>query len=145
MSLEHLAKDGSGSICWRATCTGTQVKKFIPGLPIDAQSSFVLEVTVKDNSNGRPMSICWNFIVSRDSGDTKISAEDVTELTAKESLHRSGDCQPCAYFAFRGDSCRMGDDCEFCHLCTKAQAKSKKKQKAQRLKAATDVDSTVVA
>jgi len=120
-------------------------QEVIPGLPIDAESTFTLQVTVKDSTNGRPTSVCWDFIVDTDHGVSKMAAEDVSDLTEKELLHRTGDCTPCAYFAFRADGCRMGDDCEFCHLCTKSQAKSKKKQKAQRLKAEMDADSTVVA
>merc|ERR1712187_1039052 len=106
---------------------------------------FILEVTVKDNVNGRPVWLCWNFNVEEDMSvmlsQVSNAAEDVTELTSKELLHFKGDCQPCAYFAFRTDGCRTGDDCEFCHLCTKSQAKSKKKQKAQKLKAAVDTNS----
>jgi hypothetical protein len=144
MSLDQLGKE-NGSIRWLATCTGVQVKKFIPGLPIDAESRFTLQVTVQDGSNGRPMSICWDFIVDAATDVSNMAFEDVTDLTEKDLIHRKGDCTPCAYFAFRGDGCRTGDDCEFCHLCTKAQAKSKKKQKAQRLKAETEAHSTVAA
>jgi len=140
VELDHVGKEGNGTIVWRATCTGTQLKQFIPGLPIDAQANFALEVTVKDGINGRPMWLCWNFVVdnelSLDMAGLK-SAEDA-QLNEKEVMHRRGDCQPCAYFAFRADGCRQGDDCEFCHLCTKSQAKSKKKQRAQRLKAGLD-------
>merc|ERR1719506_2963092 len=65
-----------------------------------------------------------------------------SELTAKELKHRNGECQPCAYFAFRADGCRQGDDCEFCHLCTRSQAKANaKKAKAARMKAAAEKES----
>jgi hypothetical protein len=147
LSLDNISVDDNGAVCWRATCTGTQVKRFIPNLPIDARASFALEVTVKHSSNGMPMFISWNFGVA--DGDSKtlpeISLDDMdADLTLQELLHRKGDCQPCAYFAFRADGCR-NTDCEFCHLCTKSQAKAKKKAKAAQMKASMDADSRVLA
>jgi hypothetical protein len=140
VSLDKVSKEGNDKIVWRATCSGTQLKKFIPGLPIDAQANFSLEVTVRDGTNGRPLWLCWNFVVDSElSLDmTMLNSGAETQLSEKELVHRRGDCQPCAYFAFRADGCRAGDDCEFCHLCTKSQAKSKKKQRAQRIKAGLD-------
>merc|ERR1719440_749348 len=38
-------------------------------------------------------------------------------------LHACGQCRPCAYFAFKKDGCRMGDDCEYCHLCDRSQVR----------------------
>merc|ERR1740138_467886 len=90
-------------MAWRVTCTGTQMKRFLPCLPIGERSSFAL---------------------------------DEKELSPNELLHRRGECQPCAYFAFRADGCRAGASCEFCHLCTKSQAKSKKKANRKIVKAA---------
>jgi hypothetical protein len=150
MSLEHIGEDDNvqGAIRWRVTCTGTQVKQFIPHLPIDARARFSLEVSVKA-SGGKPTWVCWNFGVSAAVASPSrmicIEDEESADLTEKELMHRSGDCQPCAYFAFRADGCRAGDDCEFCHLCTKSQAKSKKKAKAARLKASMEADSRTFA
>lgn len=46
------------------------------------------------------------------------------EKKEKEAdLHSRGECRPCAYFAFKKDGCRMGDDCEFCHLCDRSQVR----------------------
>jgi len=141
VTLEHIGNNDQhlGALTWRVTCIGTQVKKFIPHLPIDALAKFALEVTVKHAGNGRPAWVCWNFGVLATCSNTfsTVCIEDVSadDLTEKELKHRSGDCQPCAYFAFRADGCRAGDSCEFCHLCSKSQAKSKKKAKAARIRA----------
>jgi len=127
LSLETLGFDDKteGFICWRVTCTGTQVKQLIPHVPIGVRATFTLEVSVKDGANGRPVWISWRFGVAE--------MTDNAEFGPKELQHITGQCTPCAYFAFRGDGCRVGDDCEFCHLCTKSQAKAKKKAKAKAL------------
>jgi hypothetical protein len=54
----------------------------------------------------------------------------------QESLHYKQLCRPCVYQATRADGCRAGDDCPFCHLCTKTDLKNRKKMKKQLLKAA---------
>jgi hypothetical protein len=136
LALEQINVDEKafGAISWRATCSGTQVKKFIPNLPIDAPATFTLEVTER-LSNNKPTWMQWDFSVP------EISLESQeTEFSAMELLHRKGECQPCAYFAFRADGCRQGSNCEFCHLCTKSQAKAKKKVKSARMKAVVDQD-----
>merc|ERR1712048_85712 len=117
-------------VSWRVTCTGTQVKQFIPNVPIGVPSTFTLEVTVKDNNTGKPKWVCWNFGVAQ--MDPEIT------LAPKALIHARGECNPCAYFAFRADGCRSGKDCDFCHICTKSQAKAKKKAKAKALKAVQD-------
>jgi hypothetical protein len=134
--LEQITVDEkvAGSMSWRASCSGTQVKKFIPNLPIDASANFTLEVT-ENQSNNKHMWIQWDFSVL----EMCVESQE-KEFSAMELLHRRGECQPCAYFAFRADGCRQGSDCEFCHLCTKSQAKAKKKLKAARMKAVVDQD-----
>jgi hypothetical protein len=136
LSLDHI--EVGSAISWRVTCTGTQVKKFIPHLPIDACANFTLEVTVKQNKKGMPKSVCWDFGVTQDTTPEVFLVDRVKELTPMEMKHTTGECQPCAYFAFRSDGCRQGDDCEFCHLCTKGQAKAKKKEKVKKLQAGMD-------
>lgn len=42
--------------------------------------------------------------------------------------HEMATCKPCMYFAFKKDSCRKGESCEFCHSCTHEQAKAFKRQ-----------------
>lgn len=49
-------------------------------------------------------------------------------------LHERGECKPCAYFHHKEDGCRGGDDCKFCHLCTREALKERKKLKLQKLK-----------
>ncbi|CAE8628306.1 unnamed protein product [Polarella glacialis] len=36
----------------------------------------------------------------------------------KMQAHQRGQCRPCSFQKTRADSCRLGDDCQFCHLCT---------------------------
>eukprot|EP00929_Paragymnodinium_shiwhaense_P083029 TRINITY_DN4406_c1_g4_i1.p2 TRINITY_DN4406_c1_g4~~TRINITY_DN4406_c1_g4_i1.p2 ORF type:complete len:128 (-),score=27.00 TRINITY_DN4406_c1_g4_i1:418-801(-) len=45
----------------------------------------------------------------------------------KLAMHFAGECRPCAYFAFRADGCRQGDDCAFCHYCTRRDIRKWKK------------------
>eukprot|EP00929_Paragymnodinium_shiwhaense_P010478 TRINITY_DN11517_c0_g1_i1.p2 TRINITY_DN11517_c0_g1~~TRINITY_DN11517_c0_g1_i1.p2 ORF type:complete len:131 (-),score=31.02 TRINITY_DN11517_c0_g1_i1:310-702(-) len=56
------------------------------------------------------------------------------EAESKFELHARGDCRPCAYYAFKGDGCRMGEDCEFCHLCDRAETRRWKRARAKCLK-----------
>eukprot|EP00929_Paragymnodinium_shiwhaense_P018291 TRINITY_DN12859_c0_g1_i1.p3 TRINITY_DN12859_c0_g1~~TRINITY_DN12859_c0_g1_i1.p3 ORF type:complete len:127 (-),score=19.02 TRINITY_DN12859_c0_g1_i1:443-823(-) len=56
----------------------------------------------------------------------------------KLALHLAGDCRPCAYFAFKTDGCRLGDDCSYCHLCTRKDIRKWKKQYAANKQGETD-------
>jgi hypothetical protein len=48
--------------------------------------------------------------------------------------HARGDCSPCAYFVYKKDGCRLGDECSFCHLCPRGELKKRKRVKRQVLK-----------
>lgn len=50
--------------------------------------------------------------------------------------HSLGECTPCAYFWYKKDGCRKGEECEMCHLCPKGEIKRRKKARVQNLKAA---------
>eukprot|EP00929_Paragymnodinium_shiwhaense_P083025 TRINITY_DN4406_c1_g1_i1.p1 TRINITY_DN4406_c1_g1~~TRINITY_DN4406_c1_g1_i1.p1 ORF type:complete len:133 (-),score=27.28 TRINITY_DN4406_c1_g1_i1:109-507(-) len=50
----------------------------------------------------------------------------------KMALHLSGECRPCAYFAFKTDGCRLGDDCQYCHLCTRRDIRKWKRAYAAK-------------
>eukprot|EP00929_Paragymnodinium_shiwhaense_P047562 TRINITY_DN2411_c0_g1_i1.p1 TRINITY_DN2411_c0_g1~~TRINITY_DN2411_c0_g1_i1.p1 ORF type:complete len:136 (-),score=37.65 TRINITY_DN2411_c0_g1_i1:765-1172(-) len=50
-------------------------------------------------------------------------------------LHQRGECRPCAYFAFKKDGCRMGDECEYCHLCDRSDIRRWKRIRAKALRA----------
>jgi len=156
LSLEDLSivDQIEGTISWRVACNGTQVQKFVPHLPVGRRASFTLEVTVKnDKATGSPVSIRWNFGLATKTFENEIGTKiienetgsDITECTdgsprsEKVLKHHRGDCTPCAYFAFRADGCRAADECEFCHLCTKSEAKAKKKVKAKLLKSTGQV------
>mmetsp|Transcript_126886 Transcript_126886/g.344488 ORF Transcript_126886/g.344488 Transcript_126886/m.344488 type:complete len:257 (+) Transcript_126886:127-897(+) len=55
----------------------------------------------------------------------------------KEEAHRTGDCKPCAYFLYKEDGCRLGDECSFCHLCVDGEVKRRKKEKHRVMKMQT--------
>lgn len=57
-----------------------------------------------------------------------------TKYPEMEAAHIRGDCRPCAYFLSKGDGCREGGRCHFCHLCPVGALKKKKKQKVKDLK-----------
>merc|ERR1712187_998835 len=57
-------------------------------------------------------------------------------LAEKERKHNCNECTPCFYFTFRDDGCRQGDDCEFCHLCTKKQCRKREKERLRAAKRA---------
>jgi len=48
-------------------------------------------------------------------------------------LHERGECNPCAYFHYKEDGCRQGEDCIFCHFCVPGALKLRKKQKMLRI------------
>jgi len=56
------------------------------------------------------------------------------KLSRMERSHWKGTCRPCAYFHNKADSCRRGEDCEFCHICRPEELRRQKraKKKAQR-------------
>lgn len=58
----------------------------------------------------------------------------VPMMNGKEA-HGVGQCTPCAYFWYKKDGCRKGDECPFCHLCEKGEMKRRKKNRVQQLKA----------
>jgi hypothetical protein len=49
--------------------------------------------------------------------------------------HHMGMCMPCD-FVNRGDSCRAGADCNFCHLCGPEENKQRRKSRQKQLKMA---------
>ncbi|CAE8616519.1 unnamed protein product, partial [Polarella glacialis] len=51
-----------------------------------------------------------------------------------QDAHGRGECRPCAYFQYKDDGCRLGDDCKFCHLCDRADIKQHKKLKKQQVR-----------
>lgn len=68
-------------------------------------------------------------------GESEFKTKDQRDREKLEA-HQRGDCQPCAYFAYREDGCRQGDDCSYCHLCDRIDIKRKKKDRARCLKSA---------
>lgn len=52
----------------------------------------------------------------------------------RDEAHRMGDCKPCAYYLYKEDGCRWGDECSFCHLCVEGEVKKRKKEKHKIMK-----------
>merc|ERR1719456_1465913 len=52
-----------------------------------------------------------------------------TKWPAHETKHIRGECRPCAYYLKKADSCRLGSQCGFCHLCPEGAIKARKKEK----------------
>jgi len=70
-------------------------------------------------------------------GDFKLKepAPPVSVLTMEEA-HTRGVCRPCAYFLYKVDGCRGGNECEFCHLCPQGEHTKRKKEKTRAMRAA---------
>jgi len=58
------------------------------------------------------------------------------QLSPAERSHWKGTCKPCAYFHNKADSCRRGEDCEFCHICRPEEQKGQKRAKKKALRIA---------
>lgn len=57
-----------------------------------------------------------------------------TKWPEHEEKHIRGECKPCAYYLKKADSCRLGAQCGFCHLCPEGAMKARKKEKIRALK-----------
>lgn len=57
-----------------------------------------------------------------------------TKFPSMEEAHVRGECKPCAYHVYKPDGCRAGDDCQFCHLCTRGELKRRKRERTKELK-----------
>jgi len=69
-------------------------------------------------------------------GIFRTNSAQIREKRQKEAeLHACGECRPCAYFAFKKDGCRMGEDCEFCHLCDRSQVRRWQRARAKAMHA----------
>mmetsp|Transcript_18637 Transcript_18637/g.43572 ORF Transcript_18637/g.43572 Transcript_18637/m.43572 type:complete len:350 (+) Transcript_18637:37-1086(+) len=56
----------------------------------------------------------------------KARVEKPRPKTEAELRHERGECRPCAYFFYKKDGCRLGNNCEFCHVCPRGEGKKKK-------------------
>jgi hypothetical protein len=138
-SLENIEVKMGTTVVWRVTCNGTQIKPFLPWLSVGVRKTFTLQVTVQQNQSGKPKWLEWSFGI-----EDEVQAEFMQDgqehidckVDEKKLQHLRGECTPCAYFAFRPDGCRRGDECPFCHYCTKTQARAKKKAKALKMQQA---------
>jgi len=61
--------------------------------------------------------------------DFSIDSEELPSQTRDEKVlaHETGACRPCAYFSLKGDGCRRGDNCEYCHFCSMDDVKDQKR------------------
>jgi hypothetical protein len=49
------------------------------------------------------------------------------------TLHRTGTCQPCAWF-WKSGGCQNGVQCSYCHLCPESELKERKKSKHAQMR-----------
>jgi len=68
-------------------------------------------------------------------GSTEASTANSTSSEEKLVAHRQGICKPCGYYFFKEDGCRLGDSCEFCHLCTIDEVKNRKRNSKREARA----------
>lgn len=61
-----------------------------------------------------------------------------TKWPSHEEAHYQGRCRPCAYHLYKKDGCRLGDGCQFCHLCKRGEIKTRKKEKATTMRLARE-------
>jgi len=80
----------------------------------------------------------------------QVSSPSGLPAAEKTEAHRRGVCRPCGYFSMKADSCRQGDACDFCHICTldearawKRHLKAERKGRAVRLIAIKTVTQTI--
>jgi len=66
-----------------------------------------------------------------------------TKQSKQELLHLRGECTPCAYHLRKTDGCRRGDECSFCHLCTRGEIKRRKKERVKSLRAEAELSRRV--
>jgi len=69
-------------------------------------------------------------------GPASTSSDSLTwqQISPISEEHANGTCKPCLYFHFKEDGCRQGDDCPFCHLCTKEEVEEMRKSKKMELR-----------
>jgi len=71
-------------------------------------------------------------LLAQEHGQAFVAEESLGSLEA----HERGTCQPCAYFRYKRNGCRRGDECSFCHHCPRGEVRRRKKMKSRLLKAA---------
>jgi len=64
-----------------------------------------------------------------------ILLHNVFHVRPMSELHELGRCSPCLYFRQKGDGCRQGSDCRFCHMCTPDEIKKHRKTKVKESRA----------
>lgn len=57
-----------------------------------------------------------------------------TKWPEHDAKHIRNECKPCAYYWKKTDSCRLGGQCGFCHLCPENAIKLKKKEKVRAMR-----------
>lgn len=62
------------------------------------------------------------------------SLKNRARLKEVVEAHTKGKCTPCAYYHKKDDSCRLGEDCKFCHFCPPEAMKKYKKKKMQEIR-----------
>lgn len=112
-------------------------------IEVKLKNTFVhFDVTGEESDSSpmplRPESTCPDIIQQHLFRTKSLQRREDAEQKAK--LHNAGECRPCAYFAFKKDGCRLAEDCEFCHLCDRAEIRRWKRQRAKALKGDGEIE-----
>merc|ERR1712046_104121 len=101
----------------------------MPGLPVDSRFSLVHATAAVSDAVGADATAMAEPLPAHEEVVAVVS-------TNGKQAHAIGQCTPCAYFWYKKDGCRKGEDCQFCHLCEKGELKKRKKHRIQDMKAA---------
>ena len=103
-----------------------------PALPVQPDK----EEADEEESEGEPTMedlACPDDECEDGEQDWAQSREEVAAArAAMKRAHYAGCCKPCQYFAFKADSCRKGDSCLFCHLCTREEVQARRRAQRRR-------------
>jgi hypothetical protein len=108
--------------------------------------SLLTQAEMRETTKSRAMAKSGETAESEVMAESELGKQDVKVWASREErevarremiyLHKQGVCRPCLYFAFKADSCRNGDDCEFCHLCAREDVAWRRKQRKMQTRRA---------
>lgn len=79
-----------------------------------------------------PQKVCFTSSVPVEAPAS--ASASLPDPSDAQGAHERGECRPCAYFWHKGDGCRQGEACKFCHLCDPGAMKRWKQEKKQKMK-----------
>lgn len=130
--FEHCDKDASISECSTADAWGADDASSLASS--DYCAGDVLRISARLSSGGLEPSKHPQQLIQLE----KVLPEETSVSPGCPSIgsagHQLGMCRPCD-FMYRGDGCRAGPKCKYCHLCPcgKLQRRQKEKKVALRM------------